>query len=406
MAGGFRVSLVGLSLLALAVVSARAHGEHAVEGIPGPAKPGVPTPASGTPTVTLPVAIVTEPLPRNAYPVFITPTELFVGAPARSLLVLPGAEERSRSGVGAAYKTSAQDGYVKPLGLALAARRCGVDGKVPPVTVVYADAAVEYRVLMDVLYSLSLLGYSELYLATRSSTAQTQPASAATRGVRVRAKPSATHIVEVRADGLALRNQGGSAFGRDCSELPTSAAAPPLSLDTVRTCAGKLLGTSGNLHLVAAGATPVQAILPALETLGQGRSVTPTFPSSAGLAARDGATDAASSAAPSGTVSNAAKVVGSLRSGFRACYQQELETAPDRAGKVRLTLRVDAQGNVRDVTLAPEGNLGSTLACVKALAQAAKFAPPEGGNAVIAVPVTFVKEEQKELRGQKPPCTP
>jgi hypothetical protein len=41
---------------------------------------------------------------------------------------------------------------------------------------------------------------------------------------------------------------------------------------------------------------------------------------------------------------------------------------------------------------------------VRAVAMNAKFAPPEGGSAVIAVPITFVNQAH-ELGGPKPPCT-
>jgi hypothetical protein len=94
-----------------------------------------------------------------------------------------------------------------------------------------------------------------------------------------------------------------------------------------------------------------------------------------------------------GTVSNAARVVAGMRAGFRNCYQRGLAENPDAAGSIRLTIRVGAGGEVAGVSPSPTGTLpASVISCVVARAQAAQFDPPEGGSAVIAVPVTFVKQ--------------
>ena len=94
-----------------------------------------------------------------------------------------------------------------------------------------------------------------------------------------------------------------------------------------------------------------------------------------------------------GNVSNAARVVAGMRAGFRNCYQRGLAENPDAAGSIRLTIRVGAGGEVAGVSPSPSGSLpASVISCVVARAQAAQFDPPEGGSAVIAVPVTFVKQ--------------
>lgn len=94
-----------------------------------------------------------------------------------------------------------------------------------------------------------------------------------------------------------------------------------------------------------------------------------------------------------GSVSNAARVVAGMRAGFRNCYQRGLAENPDASGSIRLTIRVGAGGEVAGVSPAPSGSLpASVISCVVARAQAAQFDPPEGGSAVIAVPVTFVKQ--------------
>ena len=95
-----------------------------------------------------------------------------------------------------------------------------------------------------------------------------------------------------------------------------------------------------------------------------------------------------------GTVSNASRVVAGMRAGFRACYQRGLAENPDAAGSIRLTIQVGPGGEVTSVSASQSGSLPpSVVSCVRARAQAAQFDGPEGGQgAVIAVPVTFVKQ--------------
>jgi hypothetical protein len=93
-----------------------------------------------------------------------------------------------------------------------------------------------------------------------------------------------------------------------------------------------------------------------------------------------------------GAVANASRVVAGMRAGFRNCFNRELAANPDAQGTIRLTIRVGPGGEVQSVAAAPSGNLGSAVECVKARARSATFDPPEGGSAVVVVPVTFVKQ--------------
>lgn len=94
-----------------------------------------------------------------------------------------------------------------------------------------------------------------------------------------------------------------------------------------------------------------------------------------------------------GVVSNASRVVAGMRAGFRACYNRGLAVNPDAQGSIRLAIRVGPGGEVQGVTAVPAGNLPpSVVSCVRARASAAQFDPPEGGSAVVNVPVTFVKQ--------------
>jgi len=95
-----------------------------------------------------------------------------------------------------------------------------------------------------------------------------------------------------------------------------------------------------------------------------------------------------------GTVSDAARVVATMRAGFRACYRRGQDENPDIEGKIALSIKVGPTGQVTSVTATKTGNLPqSVVDCVKARANSANFAAPQGGGvAVVQVPVTFVKQ--------------
>jgi hypothetical protein len=100
-----------------------------------------------------------------------------------------------------------------------------------------------------------------------------------------------------------------------------------------------------------------------------------------------------SAAVAGGSVGNAASVVAGMRAGFRSCYNRGLATNPDASGKIDLKLRVGPGGEVTGVAASTSGNLPeSVVSCVKARAKSARFSPPDGGSAVVSVPVSFVKQ--------------
>jgi hypothetical protein len=100
-----------------------------------------------------------------------------------------------------------------------------------------------------------------------------------------------------------------------------------------------------------------------------------------------------SSSTQGGNISNAARVVAAMRPAFRACYQKGLDVNPDAQGSVRLALKVGPGGEVTSVSAVPSGNLpGSVVDCISARARRAQFDPPEGGAAVVNVPVNLVKQ--------------
>ena len=100
-----------------------------------------------------------------------------------------------------------------------------------------------------------------------------------------------------------------------------------------------------------------------------------------------------SSSTQGGNISNAARVVAAMRAAFRACYQKGLDVNPDAQGSVRLAIKVGPGGEVSSVSAVPSGNLpGSVVDCISARARRAQFDPPEGGAAVVNVPVNLVKQ--------------
>lgn len=91
-------------------------------------------------------------------------------------------------------------------------------------------------------------------------------------------------------------------------------------------------------------------------------------------------------------VSNAAVEVAAMRAEFRACYQRALVDAPELHGSVRIVIRVGADGHVVDARGAAFGLRAPDVDCLLKRAVLGVFAPPQGGSAIIAVPVTFVKQ--------------
>jgi hypothetical protein len=94
-----------------------------------------------------------------------------------------------------------------------------------------------------------------------------------------------------------------------------------------------------------------------------------------------------------GSVSDASRVVAQMRAGFRACYNRGLAENPDIEGKIQLSIKVGPTGQVASVAATKTGSLPeSVVECVKARATSANFSAPQGGAAVVQVPVSFVKQ--------------
>ena len=90
-------------------------------------------------------------------------------------------------------------------------------------------------------------------------------------------------------------------------------------------------------------------------------------------------------------VSSAAQRVEQMRADFRTCYQTSLASDPSLRGSARLIMKVAADGRVGEVKSLGIGLPVETVDCLLRRAAEAQFDPPDGGSAVIAVPVTFVQ---------------
>lgn len=190
----------------------------------------------------------------------------------------------------------------------------------------------------------------------------------------------------------ALSGQGPATAGvLNSGEVPTSA------LDAAAASgAGVSSGGIGDLRLGSGGGTIRPGMggggLAAIGSTGKSEGTGGTGEAKK-VAGPKGSASVGGAAVSGGTVSNAARVVAGMRAGFRACYNRGLAENPDAQGSIRLSIRVGPGGEVSGVQASPSGNLpGSVVSCVQARASAAQFAPPEGGSAVIVVPVTFVKQ--------------
>jgi hypothetical protein len=106
-----------------------------------------------------------------------------------------------------------------------------------------------------------------------------------------------------------------------------------------------------------------------------------------------GSANMGDAAVAGGSVSDASRVVAQMRAGFRACYNRGLAENPDIEGKIQLNIRVGPTGQVAGVTATKTGNIpDSVVECVKSRANSANFSAPQGGAAVVQVPVSFVKQ--------------
>lgn len=95
-----------------------------------------------------------------------------------------------------------------------------------------------------------------------------------------------------------------------------------------------------------------------------------------------------------GTLLNPGPPVAAMTPGFRRCYVNGLTREdPTMKGSVRLTLRIGPNGEVLSVSASSSGTLSPTVVgCIRNRAASAQFSPPDGGGAVLVVPVTLIPQ--------------
>lgn len=173
-------------------------------------------------------------------------------------------------------------------------------------------------------------------------------------------------------------------------EVPTSALDAAAASEAGVSAAGpgglKLGGAGGTVRPGAAGG--------GLASIGaSGKSVGSGSGATAAVKGPRGSADVGGASVAGGSVSDASRVVAKMRAGFRACYNRGLAENPDIEGKIALTIKVGPAGQVSGVTATKTGNLpASVVDCVRSRASSATFAAPQGGAAVVQVPVSFVKQ--------------
>jgi hypothetical protein len=91
--------------------------------------------------------------------------------------------------------------------------------------------------------------------------------------------------------------------------------------------------------------------------------------------------------APSG-MSEVAGVVAGLRVGFKRCYSNALQSAPNAAGIVSLEVTVGADGVVTGVVAnGGKGVSPDLVKCISRVLERVQFSRPPGGSATLGVPI-------------------
>jgi hypothetical protein len=97
-----------------------------------------------------------------------------------------------------------------------------------------------------------------------------------------------------------------------------------------------------------------------------------------------------SDARDAGAIPDAARVIASMRPGFRACWQQVLDASPRREGaSIRLSMRVDCTGQIFAIHGVVRGMSSEATDCVFRAALEKHFTPAEGGASTVTVPLIF-----------------
>jgi hypothetical protein len=92
-------------------------------------------------------------------------------------------------------------------------------------------------------------------------------------------------------------------------------------------------------------------------------------------------------------VSNAERVVAGLRPGFRACYNQGLQSDPGMSGKVLVSAKISPNGEVASADAAQNTGLSAgVVQCILRKVKNAQFDSPGANGSTLQIPVTFIQQ--------------
>jgi hypothetical protein len=207
----------------------------------------------------------------------------------------------------------------------------------------------------------------------------------------------ASELAELDVQTLGALGSGGVSTE---GVLGTSDVPTGLLDDAARSRIGAGVGGAGGLNL--GNATGAGAVRPGAAGGGDGLSkigVTEEDSGGAGktgqakaVAGPKGSVSVGGAGVSGGAVANATAVVARMRARFRNCYEQGLNSNPEMQGSVTLTAKVGPNGEVQSVGGGGGGSLGPIVGCLKAVVSSGAFAPPEGGGAIITIPISFVRQ--------------
>ncbi len=93
-------------------------------------------------------------------------------------------------------------------------------------------------------------------------------------------------------------------------------------------------------------------------------------------------------------VSDADRVIASLRPRFRQCYQTGLNSDPGMSGKVTISAKVSPNGEVQSAEASSNTGLSPAVAaCIAGVVKRAQFNAPGGSGSTLSIPVTFVQQK-------------
>ena len=92
------------------------------------------------------------------------------------------------------------------------------------------------------------------------------------------------------------------------------------------------------------------------------------------------------------SIANAAYVVAQMRPGFVDCYDRLSRVRSSADGSIGFAIDVNCHGQVVAIEATARVIDGEAVRCMLGVAEQGQFDPPNGGRAVIQVPIKFVRQ--------------